>query len=107
MSCINLLSRYVLVIFKAFLTFDNKHTLLGSAMGSQLYQRYELSVKKSKWHKFFINVIGLIGSHLIYSRTRERESELRHENTNYVITKSAPSCHPVHSNPPLTHPFLV
>lgn len=54
MSSINLLSWYTLVIFKAFLTFVNMHTLLGITMGCQLYQGYKLLVGKNKWYKLLL-----------------------------------------------------
>lgn len=57
MSSINLLSWYILVIFKVLLTFDSKYTLLDMTVRYQLYHGYELfEEKKNKWYKFCINV---------------------------------------------------
>lgn len=74
---INLLSWYVLVIFKALVTFDKMYTLLDITMGYHLYHGYELFGKKNKWCKFFYKCNWLMGSYLVYSRKPKRESSGR------------------------------
>lgn len=80
-------------------TFDSKYTLLDIPRGCQLHHDYELfEGKKNKQYKLFYKCNWLTGSHLVCSKKAKRG--FRRVNTNYMITKSVPSCHSLHSNPP-------